>query len=191
MFLILGSTLNFLASFFWEDDRQGITAGALVALSTACWLIGLFGLYERLRPAAPRFVAVALPVAVFGAVGGVAFGVQSVHEGLFDVSHATAVELLDERSAFAAYTLFWTAGPLFPLSLFALGLVLAWTRAAPVAVGLLISLGAIAFPLSRISREVWIAHLADVLLMLPFVYLGVRELMRRRRGAAQQLPATA
>jgi hypothetical protein len=174
MFLILGPVLNLLAGFFWEDGRQGITAGTLVVLSTGCWLIGLIKLYERLRDTVPRFVAIALPVAVFGAVGGIAFGIQSIHEGLFDVSHATAIERLNEHP-FAA-NLYWIAGPLFPLTLFALGLVLAKVRAAPVAIGLLISLGAIAFPLSRITRDASIAHLADVLLLLPFLYLGVRGL---------------
>ncbi|MFG3423730.1 hypothetical protein [Micromonospora sp. NPDC047730] len=184
MFLILGATLNLLASFFWEPDSQGVTAGTLVALSCFCWLVGLIGLYDRLRATAPRYVAVALPVTVFAVVGGVAFGVQSIHEGLVDVSHARTVELLNQYPF--ATTLFWIAGPLFPLTLFALGLVLCRTRTAPLPVGVLLCLGAIAFPLSRITREVSIAHVADVLLLLPFLYLGARELglWGRSRGSA-------
>ncbi|MBF9127542.1 hypothetical protein I0C86_00805 [Plantactinospora sp. S1510] len=177
MFLILGPVLNLIAGFFWEPDRQGVTAGTLVALSCACWLVGLIGLYDRLRNVAPRYVAVAMPVTVFATVGGVAFGVQSIHEGLFDASHATAVELLNAYP-FAAYTLYWIGGPLFPLVLFGLGLMLARLRAAPLPVAVLLCLGAIAFPLSRITREASIAHLADLLLLLPFLYLGLRS----RRG---------
>ncbi|MEE6263479.1 hypothetical protein [Plantactinospora sonchi] len=180
MFLILGPTLNLLATFFWESDSQGSTAGTLSALSVACWLIGLLGLYDRLRATAPRYVAVAVPLTVFATLGGISFGVQSVHEALFDVSHARAVELLDQHQ-FAATTLFWTAGPLFPLVLFALGAVLARLRAAPLPVAALLCLGALAFPLSRITREASIAHVADLLLLLPFLYLGVRALRERAR----------
>lgn len=181
MFLILGPTLNLLATFFWQSETQGATAGTLAALSSACWLVGLLGLYDRLRTGAPRYVAVAVPLTVFATLGGISFSVQSIHEELFGVSHARAVELLDQQP-FAATTLFWTAGPLFPLVLFALGAALAWLRAAPLPVGVLLCLGALAFPLSRITREVSIAHVADLLLLLPFVYLGVRGLRDRVRS---------
>ena len=186
MFLILGPVLNLIAGFFWESDRQGVTAGTLVALSCACWLIGLIGLYDRLRNTAPRYVAVALPATVFATVGGVAFGVQSIHEGLFDASHATTIELLNAHP-FAAWTLYWIGGPLFPLVLFGLGLALARLRAAPLPVGVLLCLGAIAFPLSRVTREASIAHVADLLLLLPFLYLGLRAL---RGGAASGVGRT-
>ncbi|MDG4789114.1 hypothetical protein O7626_24810 [Micromonospora sp. WMMD1102] len=189
MFLILGPLLNLVSGFFWEPDRQGITAGTLVALSCTCWLIGLIGLYERLRVVAPRYPAVAMPLTVFASVGGVAFGVQSIHEGLFDASHATTIELLDQHP-FAAWSLYWTAGPLFPLVVFGLGVLLLRLRAAPLPVGVLLCLGALAFPLSRITREVTIAHLADLLLLLPFLYLGVRALTDRS-GAPAGRPAEA
>ncbi|MGW0434719.1 hypothetical protein ACWDV4_19560 [Micromonospora sp. NPDC003197] len=174
MFLILGPALNLLAGFFWESDRQGVTAGTLIVLSTGLWLIGLLGLYDRLRPLAPRFVAVAVPLAVFATVGGLAFGFQSIYEGMFDVSHAEAVEQLNHYP-FTANSLYWLAGPMFPLTLFLLGAMLLKLRAAPLPVSVLIMLGALAFPLSRITREPTIAHVADVLLLLPFLYLAVRS----------------
>jgi len=174
MFLILGPALNLLAGFFWEDDRQGVTAGTLIVLSTGLWLIGLLGLYDRLRPLAPRFVALAVPLAVFATVGGLAFGFQSIYEGMFDVSHAESIEQLN-RYPLTAMSLYWLAGPLFPLTLFLLGVTLARLRAAPLPVSALIMLGAVAFPLSRITREPGIAHVADVLLLLPFLYLAVRS----------------
>ncbi|MEV4822013.1 hypothetical protein [Micromonospora sp. NPDC049274] len=171
--------MNLLAGFFWQNDTQGVTAGTIIVLSNACWLIGLIGLFERLRPTTPRYVAIGLPVTVFGAIGGVAYGVQSIHEGLFAVSHADAVERLGEHP-FAAYAVYWTCGPLFPISLFVLGLVLAKVRVAPLPVGIMVSLGAIVFPLSRITREASIAHLADLFLLLPFLYLGLRSLSQSR-----------
>ncbi|MEV4756905.1 hypothetical protein AB0J86_17580 [Micromonospora sp. NPDC049559] len=179
MFLILGPALNLVAGFFWEDDRQGLVSGTLLALSIGAWLVGLAGIYERLRPAAPRYVAVALPLTVFACVGGLAFAIQSVQEVVFDVSHAVAVERLQEHP-FAAYPLYWILGPAFPIALFLLGLAVWRLRAAPAWVGLLIALGALAFPLSRITRDANIAHVADVLLLVPFVYLGLRSLRRSR-----------
>ncbi|MFG1837289.1 hypothetical protein ACGFH8_02485 [Micromonospora sp. NPDC049175] len=184
MFLILGPALNLLAGFFWQNDTQGVTAGTIIVLSSACWLIGLIGLFERLRPTTPKYVAVGLPATVFGAIGGVAYGVQSIHEGLFAVSHAEAVERLGEHP-FAAFAVYWTCGPLFPVSLFVLGLVLARVRAAPLPVGIMVSLGAVVFPLSRITREASIAHLADLFLLLPFLYLGLRS-MTRDSSAGEQ-----
>jgi hypothetical protein len=181
MFLILGPALNLLAGFFWQNDTQGVTAGTIIVVSTGCWLVGLIELFERLRPAAARYVAVALPAAVFGAVGGVAYGVQSIHEGLFAVSHADAVQRLGAHPL-AGFAVYWTCGPLFPISLFVLGLVLAKTRAAPLPVGILLSLGAVAFPLSRVTRDASIAHLADLLLLLPFLYLGLRSMSHSREA---------
>ncbi|MFG2050029.1 hypothetical protein ACGFIW_21690 [Micromonospora sp. NPDC048935] len=179
MFLILGPALNLLAGFFWQNDTQGVTAGTIIVLSTACWLIGLIGLFERLRPRTPKYVAVGLPVTVFGAIGGVAYGVQSIHEGLFAVSHADAVERLGEHP-FAAFAVYWTCGPLFPLSLFVLGIVLARVRVAPLPVGIMVSVGAVVFPLSRVTREASVAHLADLFLLLPFLYLGLRSMSQSR-----------
>ncbi|MDO3705734.1 hypothetical protein Q3W71_29100 [Micromonospora sp. C28SCA-DRY-2] len=72
---------------------------------------------------------------------------------------------------------------LFPLVLVALGVMLLRLRAAPVAIGVLV-LGGVAFPLSRITREASIAHVADLLLLLPFLYLGIRSLRQASRRPA-------
>jgi hypothetical protein len=46
----------------------------------------------------------------------------------------------------------------------------------------LILLGGVAFPLSRITLQAWLAHVAKLLLLIPFVLLPL--LIRRRRGVA-------
>jgi hypothetical protein len=189
MFLILGPALNFAAGFFWLSDSQGATSGTLSALGVSCWLIGLIALYGQLRPRAPRYVDAVLPLTVFGATGGLAFSVQSIHEEMFGISHAAAVERLNEFPL-AANALYWICGPLFPLALVALGVLLLRLRAAPVAIGVLVVLGGLAFPLSRITREVSIAHVADLLLLLPFLYLGIRSLRPAPRRPAPA-PAAA
>ncbi|MEV6630364.1 hypothetical protein AB0M54_06385 [Actinoplanes sp. NPDC051470] len=186
IFLILGPVLNLAATFFWQDGRQGATSGALSGLGIALWLIGLLSLYDGLRPRSPRFVAAAVPLTVLGAAGGVAFSVQSIHEEMFGVTHAATVDRLTDFPL-AANTLFWLCGPLFPMMMVALGIMLIRLRTAPAAIGVLLILGGLAFPLSRITRETLIVHLADLLLCLPFLYLAVRP----PRPAAPETASTA
>ncbi|MCO6006735.1 hypothetical protein NE236_17255 [Actinoallomurus purpureus] len=174
--LIMGPAIQGLSTFYWSDRHQGITAGALIVVATICWIVGLVAVYRLIEQRVPRYAALALPVAVYGCVGGASFGLQGMHEELFNVSHAQAVRLLHEHPA-AAYVAFWFAGTAFPISVFVLGVVLTWIRAVPVPISVLIAVSAIAFPLSRIPREIAIAHIADLALLVPFAYLGARMAM--------------
>lgn len=90
---------------------------------------------------------------------------------IFNISHE---EYLKELSAypFSSQLLLFATGPLFPLSLLILGINLLRKKAVPVWVGILLCIGAIAFPSSRIPRIEWIAHIADVLLLIPTVAVG-------------------
>ncbi|MEU7798879.1 hypothetical protein AB0B10_06395 [Micromonospora arborensis] len=179
--LLLGPALSVVGTFYWQDDGvQGVDAAVFNVLSSLAWLVGLVGVFRAIEPRTPRYAAIALPLACYGVLGGVAFGLQGMHEELFGVSHGDAVRLLEPYPV-AASLLFWIAGPLFPTSLFFLGLVLARIRAVPVAIGGLISLGAVVFPMSRIPREVLVAHAADLLLLLPFLYLGIQMIAGRLR----------
>jgi hypothetical protein len=171
--LILGPALQAAGTFFWQDGVQGISAAAIGVVSILAWIVGLMATFRSIEVRVPRYAAVGLPIAIYGALAGVTFGVQGMYEELFGVSHDEAVRLL-EPHPLAASVVFWLAGPAFPATLFALGVVLARIRVVPVPVGVLICLGAAAFPMSRIPREALIAHLADLLLLLPFLYLGVR-----------------
>lgn len=170
--LIVGPAVQALSTFFWHGHRQGLTTGALIVAATVCWIVGIVAVFRLIEPRVPRYAAIGLPVAIYGCVGGASFAVQGMNEELFHVSHAEAVRLLNEHPL-AANVGFWIAGPLFPTSMFVLGVVLARIRAVPVTTGLLISAGAIAFPASRVPREVLVAHLADLLLLIAFAHLGV------------------
>ncbi|MBG0560151.1 hypothetical protein [Actinoplanes aureus] len=175
MFIILGPALILAAGFFTKGDGPDATGATLVSIGLGCWLIGLIGVYQQLRPRAPRYVAVALPMTVFGVIGGVAFSVQALHEVIFGISHERAIELLNAY-LLPANVLYWLCGPLFPISLMLLGALLLKLRATPVPVALLIVLGGLLFPLSRITREEFLIHAADLVLLLPFLYLGLRTL---------------
>jgi hypothetical protein len=171
--LTLAPALQALSTVFWRDGHQGITTGALLVPATACWIVGLVAVFRWIEPTVPRYAAIGMPAAVYGCLGGVTFGVQGMQEELFGVPHAEAVARVDTRPL-AAFLAFWIAGPLFPVSTAVLGFVLARIHAVPFAIGALICLGGVAFPLSRIPREPVIAHIADVILLVPFAYLGLR-----------------
>jgi len=76
--------------------------------------------------------------------------------------------------------LLFQSGPLAPLSLLVLGLVMFFTKVVDWKIAMLITLGAILFPLSRISRVDLISHIADVVQLIPMAVLGV-ELMKNRK----------
>jgi hypothetical protein len=41
--------------------------------------------------------------------------------------------------------------------------------------GLLLAIGAVAFPISRIARIEWMAHLVDASVAIPLMWLGLKE----------------
>jgi hypothetical protein len=172
--LLAAPLLQAASTFFWRDGYQGVNAGALILLASVCWVVGLSGLYRALESQAPRFSAIAWPVAAYGCLGGASFGIQGLCEQLMGVDHSEAVRRLEAYPA-AAFVAFWVAGPLFPLSVLALGIALTRTRMVPAAVGILLCLGAVSFPLSRIPRESLVAHAADLLLLVPFAWLAFRR----------------
>ncbi|MER7004528.1 hypothetical protein ABT297_15970 [Dactylosporangium sp. NPDC000555] len=181
--LVAAPIFQGLSSYFWKDGFQGVNTGTLIILATVCWIVGLTAVFRSIEDRVPRYTALAHPLAMYGCVGGATFGIQGMQEELFNVSHAEAVRLLGEHPS-AAFLAFWIAGVLFPTSVFVLGAVLIRIRAVPLAVGLLTCAGAVAFPLSRIPRVPAVAYAADLLLLLPFAYLGIRL-------AAQALGARA
>ncbi|WP_460806462.1 hypothetical protein [Micromonospora zhanjiangensis] len=152
--LVAAPAIQAGSTFFWRDQYQGTVAGALIVVASVCWIVGLVAVFRAIEHRVPRYAAVGLPLAVYGAIGGVCFGVQGIQEELFGVPHSEAVSLVNLHPL-AAYLAFWFPGPLFPLSLFVLGLVLARLRAVPPALGVLISVAAVVFPASRIPGSRW------------------------------------
>ncbi|MFC5184627.1 hypothetical protein [Actinomadura harenae] len=184
--LILAPVLQAISTFFWQADRQGISTGTLIVLSTPCWIVGLAYIFHDIEKRVPRYAAIAFPLAVYGCVGGASFGLQGMYEELFGVSHDHTVDLIGQHPA-AAFITLWMGGPLFPMSLIALGAVLTRIKYVPLPTGALIVAGGIIFPLSRIPREATIAHMADLILLLPFTHLAVQTL--RNTPARTTTPA--
>lgn len=174
--LILGPALAATATFRWQDGRYGVRGGFVLALAMAVWLCGLLGVWDRIRERLPLLGSAGAPLAVLGALGGTTFALQGFFEAAFGLSAEQSLDALAEHPVESAILLWSVAGPAFPLSMIVLGVALIRARLAPLWVGLLLAFGGAAFPLSRIPREVAVAHLADLLLLVPSAYLGWRLL---------------
>lgn len=127
----------------------------------------------------PNYAGWGLLTAIVGFISGVGFAFTGVYTEIFSISHESYIAGFSKYPVASNLLLFQT-GPLAPLSLIVLGIVFLKTRVVKLHVGLLIALGGIAFPLSRISRIEWVAHFADTLLLIPLAELGINILLRRR-----------
>jgi hypothetical protein len=169
--LVLGPAGSAIATYFWTDGRYGASGGTILVLAMVVWAYGLIGLLGAVRPHAPRYAAVALPVFLYGIMGGAAFGFQGVFEDVFDQSADASLDALAAHPV-AANLLLWIPGPVMPLSLLALGAVLGRTRVIPLWSAALLCAGAVAFPVSRIPRIDLVAYLADALLVVAFAAIA-------------------
>jgi hypothetical protein len=168
--LVAGPLMFAVSTFFWQHDgRYGVIAGPMVVLALVLWLYGLLALFDALRARLPRYVAVALLLAVYGAIGGSNFGLRGFYDGVFHLSSTASLAALAPYSTQANLMLFWP-GPLFPLSLLSLAVTLTWTRTVPLWSGILLGVGAAAFPFGIVPRIPWIAHLIGAVLVAAFLH---------------------
>ena len=64
-------------------------------------------------------------------------------------------------------------GVLFPISLLTFGVGLCRTGVAPTRVAALLGIGAISFPVGHIGSMQLITHLAEFLLLIPMIWIGL------------------
>src|ERR1700754_1458993 len=186
--LIVAPTLNAIATFYWDDDRHGVVGGTLVTLSSVLWLPGLLGLWEAVRTHRPVLGSVGAILALLGAFGGITFGMQGFYEGVYGLDKQQSLTALANHPV-AEQLVLWLPGPLFPLSLLLLAAALLLSRTAPTWTAGVFALGAILWPVSRISRIPAIAHVADLAVLVPSVALGLVLITGalRRAGGAREL----
>jgi hypothetical protein len=187
--LIAAPLLMAASTLSWRDDSLGLRGGVLVVYGFTCWIGVFLALASRLLPRMPRFALTAVPVAILGCVAGTNFGVEGVVEGSLGIADLTKAMLTDANGAeHAAVTLaFFLPGLLFPLMLLVYAAALLRERLLPTWCGVLIALGALTFPISRIPRIQELALLSDTLLLVPLVWLSSRYL-RAERAKITPLP---
>ena len=169
--LIIAPVLFSLSSFYWVNGEYGVIGGTILMFSLIFWISAIHGLFGLIREKYPVYAYIGFLLAVYGCISGASFGLVGVFSEIFNISHDQYLADFANYPISTGLILFWS-GPLFPLSLLVLGIVLMLNRSVHWFICLLICLGAIAFPLSRIPRIPWIAHLADLLLLIPMIYIG-------------------
>jgi hypothetical protein len=180
--LILAPALFATSTFLWVHTNGrvefGASGGTLIAIATVFWISAFIGLFDLLKARMPRYATWGLLVAIYGCIGGAAFGLEGLFAEAFRIPHDLRREAWAQFPTAFNLTFFWP-GPLFPLSLLILGAMLIRTRSIPVWAGILICVAAIAFPVSRIPRIGLVAHAADVLMLIPLASTGLGFLKSR------------
>jgi len=164
--LILAPFFFTLSTFFWQNGEYGVAAATLIIFSMFFWIPALAALFSLIKNEMPRYSVWGLWIAVFGCISGVCFAFLGYLSTVFNISHQQYIRDLSAYPVSSQLLLFGS-GPLFPLSILILGIILIVKRSVPLWTGILFCAGAILFPLSRIQRHEWIAHIADLCLFIP------------------------
>ncbi|MFD8498904.1 hypothetical protein [Amycolatopsis sp. NPDC059657] len=170
--LVIGPALFAASTFFWRPNgTYSAATGTLLVLALVFWTYGLIGVLETLRARQPVYASVVQLMLVYGAIGGAAFGVRGFYDELFSFSREQSVQALTTFGIRADLVFYWP-GPLFPLSLLAIGIGLIRARTAPLWTSTVVCAVGVLFPLSRVPRVSWFAHVVDALIVVAFAYLG-------------------
>lgn len=153
--------------------------GTLLILSTTFWIFTMFYLFELIRFKMPRLAQWGLFLSIFGFISGGLFGFVGVMTEILNISHQTYIDAFEKYPISTGILLFWS-GPLAPLGLILAGSLLLKTKETSSWVAVMIIMGGLAFPVSRISRNEWVAHIADLLLLVPLMILSSKLLFRSR-----------
>lgn len=175
--LIIAPLLFAASTFFWQNGEYGVEAAILIIFSMFLWIPALTGLFSLIKNDMPRYAVWGLWISVFGCISGVCFGFLGYLATVFNISHDEYLNSLSNYPVSSQILLFGS-GPLFPLSLLILAINLMLKRSVPVWISVLLCVAAIAFPLSRIPRIEWVAHIADLAILIPSVAIA-REILRK------------
>ena len=145
------------------------------------WSYGFVGLFSLFKEKSPWYSRIGLLYAFYGCLGGIGFGFEGLYSDIFAVSDKIGVEDHELYPLPMNLVLFW-AGPAFPVTLMIFGVMFITKRLGARWIGMLFILGALAFPASRISRAQYIAHVADILLLIPLVLIAVQFVRPARKG---------
>ena len=175
--LIVAPALMVASTFFWTNGEYSVPCATLLILSIFFWIPAFSGLFGLTKNTMPRYSVYGLWVAVFGCISGVCFAFLGYLTSIFEISHQQYLAKLS-LYPFSSQLLLFGSGPLFPLSVFVLGIVLARSGAVPAWQAILFSLAGIAFPLSRITRIQSIAHVADLFFLVPSAFIAMQFFKR-------------
>ncbi len=186
--LIVGALLWAPTTYF--DFSGGLFwAGMFGMIVYILFIPGLLAVARLLRQPSPRLSVVVGLLIAAGCVGGASFQTALLHEWAARTAGAPdatmmAVSAVTEGRIFPLLVIFSIQ---FPISLLALGVGLLRTRTTPTWVALLLGIGAVIFPVGHIGGIQLVQHLAETILLVPLVWLGLGFL----RGLPQRVPKPA
>ena len=176
--LIIAPVLFAASTFFWQDGEYGVEAAMLIIFSMFFWIPALKGLFSMVKNEMPRYAVWGLWIAVLGCISGVCFAFLGYLTTIFNISHEQYIDSLSNYPI-SSQVLLFQSGPLFPLSILILGIILMLKRSVPLWMSILFCMAAIAFPFGRVPpRNEWIAHITDLALLIPSIAIA-REILRR------------
>ena len=178
--LIVAPLLFAVSTFFWQEGEYGVGAAILMIFSMFFWIPALTGLFSLIKKDMPHYAVWGLWIAVFGCISGVCFAFLGYLATVFNISHEQYLNSLSHYPITSQILLFGS-GPLFPLSILALGINLLVKRSVPVWISALFCVAAITFPLSRIPRIEWMAHIADLAMLIPSAAVAAQILKKQSR----------
>lgn len=174
--LIMAPLLFAVSSFFWENGEYGVESAMLIIFSMFFWITGLTGLFSLVKNDMPRYAVWGRWAAVFGCISGVCFAFLGYVVTALNISHEEYLKLLSEHPLTSQVLLFGS-GPLFPVSILILGIILMLRRSVALWISISLCVAAITFPFGRIPpRTEWLAHLTDLALLIPSIAIGWKYL---------------
>lgn len=170
--LVVGQVMATVSSFFWlETGRHDAVGSVIIILSMVFWSAGMMGLFRGFSGA---YAKIGLLYGLYGCLGGIGFGFEGLYSVVLGISDKIGVEAHAKAPMAMNLVLFW-AGPAFPLTLMIWGVTASLKKVVPVWIGILFFLGGVLFPVSRILRIEWVAHVADVTLLVGVVGFSMRS----------------
>ncbi|SHE93979.1 hypothetical protein SAMN05444392_10549 [Seinonella peptonophila] len=169
--LILATLFKILSTFLWQNGEYGVYGSTWALVSDALWIPAYIALFGLLKAKMPYYANIGLFIAILGCVGGVTFGFEGLYTAALYLSNHYTLQAHDHFPTAFNVTLFWL-GPLYPISLFILSIVLIWKKITPWWIGLMWTIAAIGFPISRIPPRIELfAHVVDILMFVPAIYI--------------------
>jgi hypothetical protein len=161
--VMLASTIAYVVG--GQGLSEGAAAGAIQIWAFIAYAVALVGLVRTVEAAAPRAAAAGLVLALIGCVGGAAYGMDSIQ--------AAVLGGTIESSAATPFAL-RLPGLAFPLALVLLGTLLARLRVAAAPSAVLVILGGLLFPISRIADLPAVAVTSDLALLVGFGWIAAQ-----------------
>lgn len=168
-----------IAQFFWRDGMLSATAGTIQVVAFVLWIFAFQGMFYSIRNDFPQYTIIGFIVAVYACVAGNNFGVDGIYSDAMGLQSLDESKQLIERIGFPALIYLYIPGIFFPLSLLMIGIQLIRARKVSKVAGMVLVIGAVCFPLSRIPRVDWIAHLDNLTLIAGQVLIA-KQLFHRK-----------